>query len=112
MTRHDHVGSALRAVAAATAILPWAFTVEARAHHAPTGWTYDYQCCSGIDCREVPDSAVRRSSKGYIITATGELIPYGDKRIRNSKDEFYHWCSVGGLPDTGTVCLYRPPADF
>lgn len=96
------------------AVLLWMFCTEARAHDAlptasqPLGWTYDYSCCSLADCREVKDSAVKEDSKGFTIVATGELIPHGDKRIKRSKDEFWHWCSVAGLPDSRSLCLYVP----
>jgi len=97
---------------AAAVMLTAALTATAQAHMAPSGWMYDYACCSGIDCRQVPDNAIKQSPAGYVIEATGELIPYGDKRIRNSKDQYYHWCSIGGRPDTKTICLYRPAAEF
>lgn len=97
---------------AAAALLLAALTLSAQAHMAPSGWMYDVACCSGIDCRQIPASAIRQNSAGYVIRATGELIPFGDRRIRNSKDQYYHWCSIGGRPDTKTVCLYRPAAEF
>ncbi|HET6409115.1 MAG TPA: hypothetical protein VFG14_14600 [Chthoniobacteraceae bacterium] len=74
----------------------------------PLGWAYDYSCCSLADCREVKDSAVKEDSRGFTIVATGELIPHGDKRLKRSKDEFFHWCSAGGRPDSKSLCLYVP----
>ena len=74
----------------------------------PLGWAYDYSCCSLADCREVKDSAIKEDSRGFTIVRTGELIPYGDKRIKRSKDEFFHWCSVAGKEDSRSLCLYVP----
>lgn len=91
---------------------------SAAAHEAiptaaqPLGWAYDYSCCSLADCREVKASAVKVDSDGYTIVATGELLAYGDKRIRRSKDEFFHWCSVAGLADSKSLCLYVPDGTF
>lgn len=84
----------------------------AYSHQAPLGWNYDATCCSGVDCRQVADDAVLEKSDGYHIAATGEVIPYNDKRIHDSKDEFFHWCSYGGLPTSKTICLYRAPRGF
>lgn len=81
----------------------------AYAHDAPKGWRYDLSCCSNMDCRPVPASAVHERPEGYVIAATGEVIPYSDKRIKQSPDGDLHWCSVGGKPDSRTICLYVPP---
>lgn len=78
----------------------------------PLGWAYGWECCNLMDCREVPDSAVEEGPKGYVIKATGEVIPYSDKKIKQSKDERFHWCSKGGKPDTDTICLYVPNRGF
>ena len=78
----------------------------------PLGWKYGWECCNLMDCREVPFDAVEESSKGYVIRATGEVIPYGDKRIKQSKDEYFHWCSKGGKADSETICLYTPDRGF
>lgn len=75
----------------------------------PLGWTYDYSCCSTMDCSEVKDSAVKVTKEGYQIAATGEVIPWTDKRIKRSKDEYYHRCTPGGKVDAPlSLCLYVP----
>lgn len=33
-----------------------------RGHEAPTGWSYPYACCSGLDCREVGDAYTPNAS--------------------------------------------------
>jgi hypothetical protein len=81
----------------------------AAAHDAPTGWSYDVSCCSGIDCRPIPASAVKESPGGYLITLDNETVPYDDKGIKDSPDALYHWRSVDGLDDGPTICLYVPP---
>lgn len=90
------------------------------AHQAPTGWSYDSSCCNTTDCRQVlgPDDPrdptkvrIRETRLGYVIEKVGaeeELIEFGSKKIRESKDGFYHWCSHGGRDDTGSLCLYIP----
>jgi len=82
------------------------------AHQAKSGWTYPTACCSGIDCREVPDKAISERPEGYVIVGTGEVLPYKDARVRNSPDGEYHWCSIGGADDTKTVCLFVPPRSY
>ncbi len=80
----------------------------ASAHNAPSGWSYDIECCSGIDCYQAPSSDVKETKEGYLLS-TGELIPYSDRRIRRSRDEFFHECKPGG--ETGSrrsLCLYVP----
>lgn len=85
---------------------------RADAHDAPSGWTYPLSCCSDHDCREVPDAAVRAGPGGYVIVGTGEVIGYGDRRVKPSPDGRYHWCSHGGRDDSRTICLFVPPMGF
>ena len=101
---------------AALFVLAWYFLAStASAHDAPTGWTYPYSCCSGQDCREVtsgPQGRVRETPQGYQIASTGEVIPYGDIRVKDSPDGAFHWCSVAGAEDTRTICLFVPPRSY
>lgn len=90
-----------------------AFPHDARPTTAkPLGWSYPFSCCSGIDCREVDDAAIIESARGYVIRATGELIPMSDSRIKASPDGRFHWCSVAGADDGRTICLFVPPRGF
>lgn len=82
------------------------------AHQAKSGWNYPISCCSGIDCREVPNKAISERPEGYVIVGTGEVLAYKDSRVRNSPDGEYHWCSVGGANNTKTVCLFVPPKSY
>lgn len=96
--------------------LSWNF--PAFAHEAASGWSYPTACCSGTDCREVGDSRSKATiriiedPKGYRISTTGELIALGDRRLKNSPDGEFHWCSHGGRDTSGTICLFVPPRSF
>ena len=82
------------------------------AHDAPKGWSYPFSCCSGFDCREVSAQAISQKSEGYVIKRTGEVVSYSDKRLRDSPDGEYHWCSVSGADNTRTICLFVPPPSY
>lgn len=98
------------AIIAAAALLTLA---EARAHDAPLGWTYPMSCCSGVDCREEPDAAVREEPQGFQIVSTGEVIPYTDRRVRESPDGRWHLCWSGARFDEGRIlCVFVPPRAF
>jgi len=87
----------------------------ADAHEAPSGWAYPYACCSNKDCREVssgPDGLVRERPEGYLIATTGEVLAYSDRRVKQSRDGVYHWCSIAGADDGRTICLFVPPKAF
>jgi hypothetical protein len=82
-------------------------------HQAPLGWEYDIECCSMTNCWEEGPEAVVETARGYRVIASGELILYGDKRIKKSKDQFFHRCTATGFPTLGlTICLYVPPKSF
>jgi hypothetical protein len=82
------------------------------AHEAPSGWKYPMACCSNYDCREVSDSAILERPEGYVIKTTGEVIPMTDRKVRDSPDGQFHWCSVAGRDDSRTICLFVPPRSF
>lgn len=107
----------LRRIAAATiatalaAAIMW-LALPARAHDAPSGWSYPMACCSGYDCREVATDAVHEGPQGYVIVATGEVIAMTSPKVRPSPDGVFHWCSVAGRDDGKTICLFVPPRGF
>jgi hypothetical protein len=78
----------------------------------PQGWKYPFSCCSGFDCREVSSKQVSEKPEGYVITNTGEIVAYGDARLKDSPDGEYHWCSVAGADDSRTICLFVPPRSY
>ena len=75
----------------------------------PEGWSYPWSCCSGYDCRAVPQTAISERPEGYVIKGTGEVVGYQDIRLKQSPDGEYHWCSVAGASDGRTICLFVPP---
>ena len=78
----------------------------------PQGWSYPFACCSGYDCREVSSKAISERPEGYVIRGTGEVVAYSDKRLKDSPDGEYHWCSVSGADDSRTICLFVPPPSY
>lgn len=78
----------------------------------PLGWQYGWECCNLMDCREVGENVIQETPQGYVYKVTGEVIPYGDKKIKESKDEFYHLCTHGGKDDAKIICLYTPNRGF
>ena len=78
----------------------------------PNGWKYPFSCCSGYDCREVPQAAISERPDGYVIEGTGEVVAYRDRRLKDSPDGEFHWCSVAGKNDGRTICLFVPPRSY
>ena len=79
----------------------------AAAHEAPAGWTYGLECCSLNDCYQMT-TTVTATRFGWLISETGELVPYGDGRLRVSRDEFFHRCAYNHGTDKRAICLYVP----
>src|SRR5687768_2392721 len=52
---------------------------------------YDKQCCSGHDCKPVPDGDVVETSAGVQVKGWG-TIPETDRRLHWSQDERDHVC--------------------
>jgi hypothetical protein len=91
-------------------IIALLFAAPAFAHDAPLGWAYGAECCSMRDCWQEKDGAIEETPNGYRVVLTGELIAYGDKRIKKSKDEFFHRCTAAAYPTARrSICLYVPP---
>lgn len=82
--------------------------IPANAHDAPSGWSYSTSCCDTQDCHPVAPGEVVATPRGYSIPASGETIPYNDRRIKPSGDSGMHRCSFYGFKDAGTICLYVP----
>lgn len=95
---------------AIVAVAAIACTGLASAHDAPAGWTYPWSCCSNQDCHEVPEDAIKEGPGGYELVTTGEVVPYGDKRVKDSPDGRFHACQQAGDFDKGRIlCLFIPP---
>lgn len=86
---------------------------QSRAHDAPTGWTYPLLCCSNKDCKQISSADVRPVQTGWLIEQTGEVVTYGDKRLKDSPDGLYHRCAFSADFEKGrTLCLFVPPMGF
>jgi hypothetical protein len=89
------------------------FSIPASAHNAPLGWAYGFDCCSVIDCWQEKEGAIEMTSQGYRVVVTGEIIAYGDMRIRQSGDQFFHRCTATGDPRMKhSICLYVPAMSY
>jgi len=84
----------------------------ALAHEAKSGWSYAPECCSGRDCREISEDAVRVEPQGWQVKATGEVFNY--RQVKMSQDGHFHRCSAGfpGSEVGKTFCLYVPPNSY
>jgi hypothetical protein len=73
---------------------------------------YGWECCSGQDCKPIPVGDVKATPAGWQVLITGEVIAYGSKQIKDSKDENFHRCarSADFSAKGVTLCLYVPPA--
>jgi hypothetical protein len=102
----------------ALGVISCSLVAGATAHDAnptvakPKGWAYPFSCCSGYDCREVPQAAISERPEGYVIEGTGEVVAYQDQRLKDSPDGEFHWCSVAGANDGRTICLFVPPRSY
>lgn len=94
-------------------ILLWFLVDKLWAHEAPSGWKYPLVCCSNQDCRQISDINIKETHSGYVLTTTGEVVPYLDRRIKHSPDDMYHVCQQHGDFDEGRIlCLFVPPKSF
>ena len=78
----------------------------ARAHD----W-FPADCCSGFDCKVIPQSQVQASKGGFVIPGNPEVVPYSSPKIRQTPPEGannFAVCTTGGAPDGAVICLYIP----
>jgi len=92
---------------------------KARAHDAKSGWAYPVSCCSGIDCGEIPDSAVTEGPNGFeirllpgqhVMVKNGPaafLVPYGTERP--APDGKNHICLS---PQLKVLCFFTGSRGF
>lgn len=75
----------------------------------PLGWVYGSECCSAYDCSQVQHGEIVPTPEGWRVNASGETIPYGDARVKRSKDEFFHRCApAGDMTSKRSICIYVP----
>lgn len=66
---------------------------------------YPIECCSDRDCAPVASGGVGISAFGYVLKATGEVIPFS--QARQSPDGAYHLCR--SLSTNAILCFFAPP---
>ena len=98
-------------------------TSNARAHSAKSGWVYPYNCCSSVDCSEIPKHTVKQVTGGYQVTLTGAdhhlLTPKNESfqyfipfdKVKQSQDEEYHLC-IKSYAHSEYICFFAPPMSF
>lgn len=69
---------------------------------------YPRDCCSGQDCYAIDEAEVELTEAGWEVMRTGEIIEHNGRRERMSEDGQFHRCSLGGDPDSRTLCLFVP----
>ncbi len=86
-------------------------------HTAASGWAYDSECCSGVDCYPVEMGVVTPTPEGWMVRVSPETHPlatstavhvkaYDDPDVRRSGDSDFHVCI---RPYTQEVlCIYVP----
>ncbi|WID94243.1 hypothetical protein QO058_15310 [Bosea vestrisii] len=112
----------MRASASITiAILFAVGATQTRAHRAPGGWDYPFECCSEADCARIDASAVREVRSGFVVTiAPGRhpmwpterreplVLEISHQKARQSPDGLWHLC----INDAGELlCFYAPGGD-
>lgn len=76
----------------------------AKAHEAPSGWSYPWECCSNMDCAEIAPSRVKIGAGGYVIDGRF-TVPQSE--ARSAPDGKYHACFP--KPDN-LKCFFAPPS--
>lgn len=83
---------------------------------------YPRACCSSKDCFEIDADEIVAVQDGWLIVATGEVVPYGKTRTTPSEaGNTFHRCSINGAPNGNTIgrksvsgqwCVWTPPLGF
>jgi hypothetical protein len=63
-------------------------------------------CCNHIDCEGQKNGDIREVQGGYLVAATGEVIPYA-RVIWKSEDG--SWWRCRNMQTNATRCLIGPP---
>lgn len=76
----------------------------ARAHQAPSGWTYPRECCADYDCGPITKMELQADGGLRVTTKHGTAdFPAGHPR-RESPDAVGHAC----FTPTQLYCLFLP----
>ena len=72
---------------------------------------YPRSCCSDQDCAPVPAGGISATAEGWFIPQSGEVIPFDSPLVKPTPPEGggeFHRCSVAGLSEARTLCLFVP----
>ncbi len=76
---------------------------RAKAHEAPSGWHYDWDCCGSADCMPI-EMAQQVDGRYYYTTKLGTKAIVPQTKIRESKDSLTHVCIHQDI----LWCIYIP----
>ena len=86
-----------------------ALAVLSPAERASAHDWYPVECCQELDCSPVEVSSVLSTEEGWLIVESGELIGFGDKRLKQSPDTRFHICLESFWEvRSATRCLFIP----
>jgi hypothetical protein len=109
----------LASLAIIIAVMCFAVAWSLKAHQAPSGWAYPYECCSNQDCARVAPESVRERRGGWHVTVlpgTHPQVPAGAPAVmvfvpvneaRPSPDGEWHICLHPS--DKRLLCFFNPP---
>lgn len=109
----------LASLAAVLAFICFAVAWSLKAHEAPSGWAYPYECCAGHDCAPVQASQVREGAHGWAVHVPAGSHPQvpanaapvnafvGYRDARPSPDGAFHICLSPA--DLRVLCFFAPP---
>lgn len=72
---------------------------------------YPVVCCSDEDCFEVGPADVTATAEGWRIESSGEIVPFDDRRVRQTPPEAgqtFHVCHLGADITARALCLFVP----
>lgn len=105
---------------AVIAISSLVVVTKAKAHDAPSGWSYPQICCSGRDCAPVDEKYITEKADGYHVDLPAgshpqlikqnysAVIPYD--AAKDSPDGMAHICLA--YEGTHRFCFFMPPKGY
>jgi hypothetical protein len=75
------------------------------AHRAPSGWAYDGDCCSNMDCGVIEGGRLRRVEGGWEV----DLRPGDTPRVSRAGRGFISESAIRGAPPRSAI---RPSGDL
>lgn len=81
------------------------FPMPLRAHEAPSGWSYPWQCCSNQDCRPVACDTLEEIEGGKVRDIENGQT-YERNMVQSSGDAKCHVCTEQGKLDGKGLCVF------